>query len=68
MFALKKFRNYIWCQKFDLSTDQEALKYVINNRDQQRRIASEYDFEVVYRLIHETRMAIMPLERLEGII
>ena len=54
VFALKKFRHYLLCQKFKLFTDHEALKYVINDRDPHGRIArwisifSEYDFEVVY--------------------
>ena len=39
VFALKKFRHYLLCQKFKLFTDHEALKYVINNRDPHGRIA-----------------------------
>ena len=55
VFALKKFRHYLLCEKFKLFMDHDALKYVINNRDTHGRIArwisifSEYDFEVVYR-------------------
>ncbi len=33
VFALKKFRHYLLCEKFKLFTDHEALKYVINTRD-----------------------------------
>ena len=33
VFALKKFRHYLLCQKFKLYTDHQALKYVINMRD-----------------------------------
>ena len=53
VFALKKFRHYILCQKFKYFTDNEALKYVINDRDPHGRIdrwigiISEYDFEVM---------------------
>ena len=55
IFALKKFRHYLLCQKFTLYTDHQALKYVINMRDPHGRIArwmslfSEFDFEIVYR-------------------
>ncbi len=33
IFALKKFRHYLLCQKFKLFTDHEALKYVINMKE-----------------------------------
>ena len=56
VFALKKFRHYLLCQKFKLFTDHEALKYVIYNRYPHGRIARrisvfcECDFEVMHRL------------------
>lgn len=54
-FALKTFRHYWLCQKFNLFTDHLALKYVINLRDPHSRIArwmslfAEFDFEIEYR-------------------
>ena len=55
VFALKKFRHHLLCQKFKLFTDHEVFKYALSNRGYFGRIAkwvsifNEYDFEVVYR-------------------
>lgn len=51
VFALKKFHNYLLCQRLKLYTEHQALKYGINLRDSHGRMSlfAEFDFEIVYR-------------------
>ncbi|CAL8466564.1 g6100 [Coccomyxa elongata] len=55
VWAVKKFRPYLYCNHFTLETDHQALKYLMTTNDLTGKLArwslrlQEYDFEICYR-------------------
>ncbi len=58
VIAVKKFCHYLFFEKFRLFTDHEALKYVLNTRENHVRMTkwmntfAEYIFEFYYQHKH----------------
>lgn len=63
VLAVKKWRHYLWGQKFIIRTDQKALKYLLEQKvleENQQKWVSKlmgYNFEISYKLGKENRVA-----------
>ncbi|KII70298.1 Retrovirus-related Pol polyprotein from transposon 17.6 [Thelohanellus kitauei] len=55
VYALKQFRQYLLGKKFQLFSDHEPLKWLLNNKSRNGRVGrwvmqlQEFDFDIIYR-------------------